>query len=155
VAIVVTRGLQVCRQVFDALTYALELDEPAIAELTMVSVTPAPSAARVQVNLVPEHAGVDREAALARRAAVASSCAPRSPASSPVVACRSSCSTSDIRTRSSPGPRRADRREAWMFAAPDLRRSRRPLATARCGALTGRSNPITLDHVRENSEHSL
>jgi ribosome-binding factor A len=66
------RDLQVCRQVFDALTYALaELDDPVIDELVLVSVTPAPSAARVQVNLVPAHAGVDREAARARLAEVA------------------------------------------------------------------------------------
>ena len=66
------KDLQVCRQVFDALTYALaELDDPLIDELVLVSVTPAPSAARVQVNLVPAHAGVDREAALARLAAIA------------------------------------------------------------------------------------
>lgn len=65
------KDLQVCRQVFDALTYALaELDDPAIDELVLVSVTPAPSAARVQVNLVPAHAGVDREAALARLAEI-------------------------------------------------------------------------------------
>ena len=61
-----------CRQVFDALTYALaELDDPVIADLVLVSVTPAPSASRVQVNLVPAHAGVDREVALARLASVA------------------------------------------------------------------------------------
>jgi ribosome-binding factor A len=66
------KDLQVCRQVFDALTYALaELGDPVIDELVLVSVTPAPSAARVQVNLVPAHAGVDREAALARLAEVA------------------------------------------------------------------------------------
>jgi ribosome-binding factor A len=66
------KDLQVCRQVFDALTYALaELDDPVIDELVLVSVTPAPNAARVQVNLVPAHAGVDREAALARLAKVA------------------------------------------------------------------------------------
>jgi ribosome-binding factor A len=66
------KDLQVCRQVFDALTYALaELGDPVIDELVLVSVTPAPSAARVQVNLVPAHAGVDREAAIARLAAVA------------------------------------------------------------------------------------
>jgi ribosome-binding factor A len=66
------KDLQVCRQVFDALTYALaELDDPAIDELVLMSVTPAPNAARVQVNLVPAHAGVDREAAVARLAQVA------------------------------------------------------------------------------------
>jgi ribosome-binding factor A len=48
------KDLQVCRQVFDALTYALaELDDPVIDELMLVSVIPAPSAARVQVTLVP------------------------------------------------------------------------------------------------------
>jgi ribosome-binding factor A len=58
--------------VFDALTYALaELDDPLIEELVLVSVTPAPSAARVQVNLVPARAGVDREAALVRLAGIA------------------------------------------------------------------------------------
>lgn len=66
------KDLQVCRQVFDALTYALaEFDDPVIGDLMLVSVTPAPSAARVQVNLVPARAGVDREAAVARLAAVA------------------------------------------------------------------------------------
>jgi ribosome-binding factor A len=67
------KDLQVCRQVFDALTYALaELDDPVIDELVLVSVTPAPNAARVQVNLMPAHAGVDREAALARLAEIGS-----------------------------------------------------------------------------------
>jgi ribosome-binding factor A len=66
------KDLQVCRQVFDALSYALaELGDPVIGDLVLVSVTPAPSAARVQVNLVPAHAGVDRAAALARLDAVA------------------------------------------------------------------------------------
>src|SRR5512140_3423685 len=66
------KDLQVCRQVFDALTYALaEFDDPVIGDLVLVSVTPAPSAARVPVNLEPARAGVDREAALARLAAVA------------------------------------------------------------------------------------
>jgi ribosome-binding factor A len=66
------KDLQVCRQVFDALTYALaEFDDPAITDLVLVSVMPAPSLARVQVNLVPAHASVDREAALARLSEVA------------------------------------------------------------------------------------
>lgn len=66
------KDLQVCRQVFDALSYALaEFDDPVIGDLVLVSVTPAPSAARVQVNLVPARAGVDRDAAVARLAAVA------------------------------------------------------------------------------------
>ncbi|MGN6109112.1 MAG: ribosome-binding factor A [Kofleriaceae bacterium] len=66
------KDLQVCRQVFDALTYALaELDDPVIAELVLASVTPAPSAARVQVTLVPSHDGIDPDDALARVQAVA------------------------------------------------------------------------------------
>lgn len=66
------KDLQVCRQVFDALTYALaELDDPLIAELTLASVTPAPSAARVLVTLVPAHAGIDPAAALERLREVA------------------------------------------------------------------------------------
>jgi ribosome-binding factor A len=66
------KDLQLCRQVFDALTYALaELDDPVIDDLVLVSVTPAPNAARVQVNLVPAHAGVDREVAVARLASIA------------------------------------------------------------------------------------
>jgi len=61
------KDLQVCRQVYDALTFALaELDDPLIDELVLVSVTPAPSAARVLVSLVPSHARIDRDAALAR-----------------------------------------------------------------------------------------
>ena len=65
------KDLQVCRQVFDALAYALpDLDDPLIDELVLVSVTPAPSAARVQVTLVPSHDDVDPDAALARLLAV-------------------------------------------------------------------------------------
>jgi ribosome-binding factor A len=65
------KDLQVCRQVFDALTYALaELDDPMIDELVLVSVTPAPSASRVQVTLQPAKDGLDHEVALARLHAV-------------------------------------------------------------------------------------
>ena len=61
------KDLQVCRQVFDALTYALaELDDPMIDELVLVSVAPAPSAARMQVTLAPSRAGLDLGEALAR-----------------------------------------------------------------------------------------
>jgi ribosome-binding factor A len=61
------KDLQVCRQVFDALAYALaDLDDPLIDELVIASVTPAPSAARVLVTLVPSREGIDLEAALAR-----------------------------------------------------------------------------------------
>jgi ribosome-binding factor A len=61
------KDLQLCRQVFDALTYALaELDDPIIDELVLASVVPAPSAARVQVTLVPSSDNVDPDDALAR-----------------------------------------------------------------------------------------
>ena len=61
------KDLQVCRQVFDALTYALaEVDDPMIDDLVLVSVTPAPSAARVRVTLMPSHDSIDPAAALAR-----------------------------------------------------------------------------------------
>lgn len=60
------KDLQVCRQVFDALTYALaELDDPMIDELVLESVTPAPSASRVLVTLVPSKDG-DCERAIDR-----------------------------------------------------------------------------------------
>ncbi len=60
------KDLQLCRQVFDALTYALaELDDPAIDELALASVTPAPSAARLLVTLVPSRDDLDPDAALA------------------------------------------------------------------------------------------
>ena len=61
------KDLQLCRQVFDALTYALaELDDPIIDDLVLASVVPAPSAARVQVTLVPSHDDLDADAALLR-----------------------------------------------------------------------------------------
>jgi len=61
------KDLQVCRQVFDALAYALaELDDPMIEELSLASVTPAPNAARVLVTLVPTRGGLDPAAALER-----------------------------------------------------------------------------------------
>ena len=62
------KDLQVCRQVYDALAYALaELDDPLIDDLVLASVTPAPNAARVQVTLVPSHeSGFDSEEALTR-----------------------------------------------------------------------------------------
>jgi ribosome-binding factor A len=61
------KDLQVCRQVFDALTYALaELNDPMIDELALASVTPAPNAARVLVTLVPARDGIDPAAALVR-----------------------------------------------------------------------------------------
>lgn len=61
------KDLQVCRQVFDALTYALaDLDDPLVDELAVASVVPAPSAARVLVTLVPSRDDVDPEVALGR-----------------------------------------------------------------------------------------
>jgi ribosome-binding factor A len=65
---------QICRQVFDALSYALaELDDPVIDELVIDSVVPAPSASRVLVVLRPSVAGSDAdfEIALARLREVA------------------------------------------------------------------------------------
>jgi hypothetical protein len=61
------KDLQVCRQVFDALTYALaELDDPMVEALALASVTPAPNASRVLVTLVPSRDGIDPAAALER-----------------------------------------------------------------------------------------
>jgi ribosome-binding factor A len=58
------KDLQLCRQVFDALSFALaELDDPLIDELALASVVPAPSSARVLITLV---GNVDADAALAR-----------------------------------------------------------------------------------------
>ena len=66
------KDLQLCRQVFDALTLALaELDDPMIDELVLDSVIPAPSASRVQVTLIPSHDGLDLDQALARLNAIA------------------------------------------------------------------------------------
>jgi hypothetical protein len=70
------KDLQLCRQVFDALTYALaELDDPLIDDLVLASVLPAPNASRVQVTLVPSPAspGIDPDLALERLAAIAPS----------------------------------------------------------------------------------
>lgn len=66
------KDLQVCRQVFDALSYAMaELDDPQLVDLVLESVTPAPNASRVQVNLMPARADLDRAAALEALARVA------------------------------------------------------------------------------------
>ena len=59
------KDLQLCRQVFDALTYALaELDDPVIDELALASVVPAPSSARVLVTLVPTRDDINLDVAL-------------------------------------------------------------------------------------------
>jgi ribosome-binding factor A len=61
------KDLQLCRQVFDALTYALaELDDPTIDQLVLASVAPAPSAARVLVTLIPSRDDIDLDVALDR-----------------------------------------------------------------------------------------
>ncbi|HEX5059690.1 MAG TPA: hypothetical protein VFV99_10040 [Kofleriaceae bacterium] len=61
------KDLQLCRQVYDALTYALaDIEDLMILDLVLASVVPAPSAARLQVTLVPAHDNVDPEEALAR-----------------------------------------------------------------------------------------
>jgi ribosome-binding factor A len=60
------KDLQLCRQVFDALSYALaELDDPLIDELRLASVVPAPSSARLLVTLIPSRDDIDSDAALA------------------------------------------------------------------------------------------
>ena len=60
------KDLQLCRQVFDALTYALaEIDDPIVDDLVLASVVPAPSASRVQVTLVPSRDDIDVDVALA------------------------------------------------------------------------------------------
>jgi len=61
------KDLQLCRQVFDALTYALaELDDPMIDELSLASVVPAPSSSRVLITLVPTRDDIDPDVALDR-----------------------------------------------------------------------------------------
>ncbi len=66
------KDLQLCRQVFDALTCALaELDDPIIEELVLVSVVPAPTATRVLVTFTPTRDNFDRDLAHARLREVA------------------------------------------------------------------------------------
>ncbi len=61
------KDLQLCRQVFDALSLALsEMTDPILDELILESVTPAPNGSRVQVLFVPSKDSIDVEAALAR-----------------------------------------------------------------------------------------
>ena len=61
------KDLQVCRQVADAVSWFLaEVDDPVLAELHVVQVVPAPSAARVLVTLVAGGAPVDPDDALQR-----------------------------------------------------------------------------------------
>ena len=61
------KDLQLCRQVFDVLTYALaELDDPMIDKLSLASVVPAPSSSRVLITLVPTRDDIDPDVALER-----------------------------------------------------------------------------------------
>jgi ribosome-binding factor A len=61
------KDLQLCRQVFDALSYALaELDDPLIEELALASVVPAPSSSRVLITLVANREDIDCDVALDR-----------------------------------------------------------------------------------------
>lgn len=61
------KDLQLCRQVFEALTWALaDVDDPIVDELILASVVPAPSASRVQVTLVPSRDDIDPDVALER-----------------------------------------------------------------------------------------
>jgi ribosome-binding factor A len=60
------KDLQVCRQVFDALSLALaEIDDPLIEQLALISVDPAPNAGRVLVTFAAPD-GADTDAALER-----------------------------------------------------------------------------------------
>ncbi len=57
------KDLQLCRQVFDALTYALaELDDPKIEQLAIAAVVPAPNGSRVLVTLVATREDLATEA---------------------------------------------------------------------------------------------
>jgi len=61
------KDLQVCRQVHDALSYALaEIDDPLIDDLVLASVVPAPSASRVEITFVPSRPEYDFAAGLER-----------------------------------------------------------------------------------------
>lgn len=61
------KDLQLCKQVEEAISLALaELADPLLDELVLESVTPAPSASRVQVTFVLSRIDLDVEAALAR-----------------------------------------------------------------------------------------
>ena len=59
------KDLQLCRQVLDALSYALaEIDHPVIDDLALASVVPAPDGSRVLVTLVPTREDLAADAAL-------------------------------------------------------------------------------------------
>ena len=55
---------QVCRQVYDALSWALaDIEDPRLDDIALAAVDPAPDASRVLVTLVPTSPDVDVEAA--------------------------------------------------------------------------------------------
>ena len=56
------KDLQLCRQVFDALTYALaDIDDPIVDDLALASVVPAPNSSRVLVTLVAMRPDIDSD----------------------------------------------------------------------------------------------
>lgn len=58
---------QVCRQVYDALSFALaDLEDPLLDDVALIAVLPAPDASRVEVTVVSTRADVDRDAVLER-----------------------------------------------------------------------------------------
>lgn len=70
------KDLQLCRQVFDALTYALaELADPKVEELVLASVVPAPNGSRVLVTLVATREDLAAEAEDAALACIGASVA--------------------------------------------------------------------------------
>lgn len=61
------KDLQLCRQVFDALMYALaEINDPIVDDLVLASVMPAPSSSRMQVIFVAMRDDIEPDVALAR-----------------------------------------------------------------------------------------
>jgi ribosome-binding factor A len=60
---------QVCRQVYDALNWALaDVDDPLLEDLALVAVDPAPDASRVIVTFVMTRADIDPDAVRAHLA---------------------------------------------------------------------------------------
>lgn len=65
------KDLQLCRQVFDALTYALaEINDPQIDGLVLASVVPAPDSSRVLVTLVATREDLAADALAAAHACI-------------------------------------------------------------------------------------
>lgn len=60
------KDLQLCRQVFDALTYALaDIDDPIVDDLALASVVPAPNSSRMLVTLVAMRPDIDPDVGIA------------------------------------------------------------------------------------------